>query len=186
MCIETPNLALVDGFGCVISNHAPNISWEIDNSSLIVNNSISILWNVEDGEGDDVYVNLYLENPAFNVLIPQCSEEFQIQMEKNCFIELEEIVNISSIINAVWNLKIVVGDFNNSSWTKPMSFYLISDDFFFNEITSQKNNQTVDDFNKSKKSTVVANTWIPSILFILVLSVVIFQVLRRIQKNKIT
>ena len=186
MCVETPSLAPVDDFGCVISNHAPNISWEIDNSSLIVNNSISILWDVEDREGDDVYVNLYLENPAFNVLIPQCSEEFKIQMKKSCSFELEEVVNISSKINAIWNLKIVVGDFNNSSWTKSMSSYLMSDDFFFNEITSKKNNQTVDDFNKSKKSLVVANTWIPSILFILVLSMVIFQVLRRIQKNKIT
>ena len=161
-------------------------SWDIDNSSLVFNNSVSISWNAEDIEGDDVYVNLYFENPAFNILIPQCSGEFKMKKEKKCFFKFEELENISSNIDTVWNFRIVVGDFNNSSWTMPLSSYLVSDSFSFDDFSSESNNASIGDINNSKKGAVVEDSWFYSILFILVVSTVIFQVLRYIRKKKFT
>ena len=143
-------------------------------------------WNAEDIEGDDVYVNLYLENPAFNLLIPQCSGEFKIRKEEKCFFEFEELVNISSNIDTVWNFRIVVGDFNNSSWTEPLSSYLVSDSFLLNDFSSESNNASIEDINDSKKGAVVEDSWFYSILFILVVLMAIFQVLRHIRKKKFT
>ena len=186
MCVDTPSQALIDDFGCVIANRAPIFSWSIDNSSLVFNNSVSISWNAEDVEGDDVYVNLYVENPAFNVLIPQCSGEFKMKKEKKCFFKFEELENISSNIDTVWNFRIVVGDFNNSSWTMPLSSYLVSDSFSFDDFSSESNNASIGDINNSKKGAVVEDSWFYSILIILVVSMVIFQVLRYIRKKKFT
>ena len=95
------------------------------------------------------------------------------------------MINISSNIDTVWNFRIVVGDFNNSSWTKPSSSYLVSDSFFFNDFSLESNNASTEDINDSKKGGVVEDSWFYSILFILVVSTAIFQVLRHIRKKNL-
>ena len=109
-----------------------------------------------------------------------------MKKEKKCFFKFEELENISSNIDTVWNFRIVVGDFNNSSWTMPLSSHLVSYFFSFDDFSSESNNASIGDINNSKKGAVVEDSWFYSILFILVVSTVIFQVLRYIRKKKFT
>ena len=44
----------------------------------------------------------------------------------------------------IWNFRIVVGDFNNSSWTMPLSSYLVSDSFFFNDFSSKSKKRVLE------------------------------------------
>ena len=64
----------------------------------------------------------------------------------------------------------------------PLSSY-ISDSFSFDDFSSESNNASMEILTIQKKGAVVEDSWFYSILFILVVSTVIFQVLRYIRKK---
>ena len=129
-CPDTFFGAVVWSNGCAIMNTAPAIVlMQAPDENENASKEISVMWAIEDQEGDDVEVVVRLVSDNLTINITKCGKQFTRVNISSCTVEIPDDLILFQFNRNDWVFEIIAMDSNSSEWTSAKTSSVSSSNF---------------------------------------------------------